>query len=210
MLVLSTAKAGSCLGQQTSGGSKPVTVTLPTFPCQSHGDWAACSSQACGPRCVSQRLRLCVHCLPGSSNGCPSTTHSPGIIRHRWRWQLSQLWFCPLHAFPRQWIPTVVASPWGGKIERRLYQQRALNWLCRKFIHVRSALFLQMRLRFFSPSYSLEKFLRESTPTTGFSVTTKKSFEWLWGMTLVPSENFYLSPNFFFTWIRMYICVCGW
>lgn len=111
MTALSTAQAGSCLGHQTAGGSKPATVPLPTFLCQSLGDWAACYCQACGPRCVSQWLCQGVHCLPGSSDCCPTYSHSPGTIRQPWGWQQAQLQFCPLLAISRQWAPILVASP---------------------------------------------------------------------------------------------------
>ena len=153
---LSTAKAGSCLGQQAAGGSKTATVPLPTFLCRSGGDGAACCCQACGPRCVSQWLCLGAQHLPGSSNCCLSPSH--GLP---WGRQLSQLQFCPLLAIPRRWAPILVVTPRGGKIELYLHQQRALNWLCRRVNHVKSALFLQMRLRFFSYSYSLEKVTTE-------------------------------------------------
>lgn len=71
---LSTTKAGSCLGQQNAGGSKPATVPLPIFLCQSHGGWAACYCQACGPRCVwaSGCASVCT-----ASLGAAMTAHPP-------------------------------------------------------------------------------------------------------------------------------------
>lgn len=135
---LQAAEAGSCLGQQTAGGSKAVRVPLPAFLSRIHGEggclllpspWAKLWEPVAG-----------VHCLLRSRNPCLSSCHPRG-------WHLSQPEFCPLLTLPRQWGLTLVASPWGDKPQLHLHWHRALRWLCRRFSHVRSALYVQMRLR---------------------------------------------------------------
>lgn len=162
---------------------------------------------------MSQGLCLAVHWLPRSSSHCPSSSHSSGIIRHPWGWQQSQLQFCPLLAISGQWAPIFVASQWGGKIELHLHRQRALSWLCRRFSHVRSALFLQMRLRFLS-HFCLENINTERLfPPLDF-LQLRKSFECLWGTTSFSLSDLRTlrEPLFvlalFSSWTHVYICVC--